>query len=52
MWVEHKGSNASSIASNVTLVASILISIAAMFYINTKANKAKPGFITERRMAR
>ncbi|KZV64588.1 hypothetical protein PENSPDRAFT_757124 [Peniophora sp. CONT] len=49
---EHKGSNTSSIASNVTLVASILISLAAMFYINHNANKAKPDFITQRRMTR
>lgn len=50
LQIERKDS--SNIASDVTLVASIVISLGAMFYINRKANKAKPGFVTERRMAR
>ena len=49
---EHKGTSGSKIASDVTIVAYVLITIIAMAYIDHKANKAKPDLVTERRMSR
>ncbi|VDC01184.1 unnamed protein product [Peniophora sp. CBMAI 1063] len=49
---EHKEDNTSQTVSTLTTVASVIIGLAAMLYINVKANKAKPDFITERRLAR
>ncbi|KZV71221.1 hypothetical protein PENSPDRAFT_751930 [Peniophora sp. CONT] len=49
---DGQSTSTSNLASGITIAGTISISIAAMLYINHKANKAKPGFITRRRVER